>query len=239
LISANTPFFLEPYVNTIQLKRVDECEEKMNNHLNLEDAAASSLVEEGLIPEKTDIDVLIWPGHDHRDLKVLDNLPEVRQVVATSPAYVGINDQYSSDTLIRGSKTSHELAEEFHEEYGEGVFDFEYGHAVMEDFTESEVLGSEEKIEKIRRLGETSNKALKDDGRAVYNLNSMSHGIVNEHKGEDFSLGDYQKGHGALFQDVLEKEYFKEVSWTDELGGDNYHSDTVFVIADNPILKTE
>ena len=207
----------------------------MNNLLDLEDSAASSMVEEGLIPERTDLDVLIWPGHDFRDLEVLDNLGNVRQVVATSPGYREFNDQYSSDTLIRGSKTSHELVEEFFEEYGEGVFDFEYGHAVMEDFSESEVLGTEEKIEKIKRLGETSNRALRDDGRAVYNLNSISHGIVNKHKGEDFSVKDYQKGHGALFKDILEGEYFEEVTWTDEPGGDNYHEDTVFVIADNPL----
>lgn len=105
----------------------------------------------------------------------------------------------------------------------------------MEDFSESEVLGTEEKIEKIKRLGETSNRALRDDGRAVYNLNSISHGIVNKHKGEDFSVKDYQKGHGALFKDILEGEYFEEVTWTDEPGGDNYHEDTVFVIADNPL----
>ena len=211
----------------------------MNNRLSLEDAAATSLEEEGLIPDKTDLDVLIWPGHDFRDLEVLDNLSNVRQVVATSPAYIRIDDQYSSDTLIRGSKTSHELIEEFRDEYGEGVFDFEYGHAVMEDFSESEVLKTGEKIEKIRRLGETSNQALKDDGRAVYNLNSMSHGIVNKRKGEDFNVADYQEGHGALFQDVLEGEYFEKVTWTDEPGGDSYHTNTVFVVADNPIYELE
>lgn len=211
----------------------------MNNQLNLEDTAATSLVEKGLIPGKTDLDVLIWPGHDFRDLEVLDNLSNVRQVLATSPGYIGFQDKYSSDTLIRGSKTSHELVEEFYEEYGESVFDFEYGHAVMEDFAESEVLGTRDKIEKIRKLGETSNRALRDDGRAVYNLNNMSHGIVNEHKGKDSSVHDYQKGHGALFQDVLEGEYFEEVTWTDSPGGDSYHSDTVFVIADNPIYEME
>lgn len=211
----------------------------MNNQLDLEDTATASLSKEGLIPEKTDLDVLIWPGHNHRDLEVLDNLSNVRQVLATSPGYIGFNNQYSSDKLIRGSKTSHELAEQFNEEYGEGVFDFEYGHAVMEDFSEPEVLGTEEKIEKIKRLGETSNKALKDDGRAVYNLNSMSHGIVNEQKGEEFSVEDYQKGHGALFQDLLEGEYFEEVTWTDEPDGDNYHSDTVFVVADKPTYIPE
>lgn len=33
----------------------------MNNLLDLEDSAASSMVEKGLIPEKTDLDILIWP----------------------------------------------------------------------------------------------------------------------------------------------------------------------------------
>lgn len=203
--------------------------------MKLEDSAASSMADRGIIPGGEDLNVFIWPGHDFRDLEVLDNLPNVRQVVATSPGYLGFNDHYSSDTLIRDSKTSHELVEHFHEEYGESVFDFEYGHAVMEDFSESEVLETEEKIEKIRRLGETSNKALKDDGRAVYNLNSMSHGIVNEVKDDSFSVADYQQGHGALFKEVLEDEYFENVRWTDEITGDNYHSDTVFVIADNPL----
>ena len=203
--------------------------------MKLEDSAASSMADIGLIPGGEDLNMFIWPGHDFRDLEVLDNLPNVRQVVATSPGYLEFNDHYSSDTLIRGSKTSHELVEQFYEEYGEGVFDFEHGHAVMEDFSESEVLETEEKIEKIRRLGETSNKALKDDGRAVYNLNSMSHGVVNEVKDDSFSVADYQQGHGALFKEVLEDEYFENVRWTDEITGDNYHSDTVFVIADNPL----
>lgn len=211
----------------------------MNNLDDLDGAAARSLEENGIIPDGDELNVLIWPGHDFRDLEVLDNLDAVRQVVATSPGYNGFNDFYSSETVIRGSKTSHELVEDFHEEYGEGVFDLEYGHAVMEDFSGSEVLTRDEKVESIRRLGETSNRALKPEGRAVYNLNGMSHGIVNEYKGEDFSLADYQKGHGALFQDVLEGEYFEEVTWTGQPEGDNYHPDTVFVIADNPIYEQE
>lgn len=211
----------------------------MNNLESLENAAARSLENNGLIPGGEDIDILIWPGHDYRDLEVLDNLERARQVVATSPAYLGFNDIYTSDTLIRDSKTSHALVDEFHEEYGEGVFDLEYGHAIMEDFSESEVITTEEKIDKIRQLGETSNRALKPEGRAIYNLNGMSHGLVNSHDHEEFSLSDYQKGHGALFQDVLEGEYFEEVTWTDQPEGNNYHPDTVFVIADNPIFKQE
>lgn len=214
----------------------------MNNHdFSVEGSAASKMVEEGIVPDGEDLNLFVWPGHDYRDLAVFDDLDRVNQIVTTSPGYVpGPSDIYTSENLLRFSETSHDLADMLLEDNNEVILDFEYGHAVMEDFSPSQgVLSDEEKVENIRKLGGTSNKMLRDGARAVYNLDAMSHGIVNSRKHDSYSVEDYMEGHGALFQDVLEDEYFEDVTWTDQLGGDNYHDDVVFVIADNPIYKLE
>jgi hypothetical protein len=210
----------------------------MNNpDIPEKDSAARGLNEAGLIPEQDDLNMVVWPGHNPDDLKFFDELDRVKQVVTGSPKYVPLADIYESEDLIRTSKTSHELADAFLEEYNESVFDLEYGHAVREDFTPAQgTLSDEEKVEKIKELGETSNKLLRDGGRAIYNMDRMHQGRVNTREHESFSIEDYMHGHGALFQDVLEGEYFEQVTWTDQVDpGRNYKDETVFIIADDPI----
>lgn len=222
----------------------------MNNHgiatrnnasevLELEESVANDLIQKQLLPDRDDTQAIIWPGHIPEDLAALDLNEQVERIMATSPGFGGFSE-YNSDSVTQLDKPSHDLAADLYTRFGKSVFDLEYGHAPREDFSEPDhALTREEKIDKIRRLGETSNLFLDDDGIAVYNLNGMENPIVNEYRHDSFSNEDYQEGHAALFKDILEGEYFESVEWTDDISGRNYSDYMHFVIAYDPLLEED